>query len=257
MSELGPEARSLLDAARREERLRPGQKEAVKAAVAAALAVPAAAAATGGVGAAAKVGLLGSVAGRVVIGVALAGSAATATWVVTGRGPPAIERNAAEEVPPRLEAAPPPTTAEVGPEVEAPPLESAPAPPEARPPRPRRARAPAAKPEPSATPAPSPAEDPSPEPSCSLRAEVLLLQKGQLALSAGRPEEALGLFLQHRQRCPEGTLHEERDAGRIIALCQLGRSAEAKAEREAFARGSPRSPHLLRIERACDARAPQ
>jgi hypothetical protein len=85
----------------------------------------------------------------------------------------------------------------------------------------------------------------------------MLLQKGQLALSAGQPEEALGLFLQHRERCPEGTLHEERDAGRIIALCQLGRSAEAKAEREAFARGAPRSPHLLRIERACDPRAPR
>lgn len=255
MSELGPEARSLLDAARREERLRPGQKEAVRAAVVAALAVPAAAAATGGVGAAAKVGLLGSVAGRVVIGVALASSAATATWVVAGRGPPAVERVAPPAASPRLEALPPPAQVELAPEVEVPGSE--PAPPEAHPLRPRRVRAPAAKPELSATPAPSPAEDLRPEPSCSLRVEVMLLQKGQLALSAGRPEEALGLFLLHRERCPEGTLHEERDAGRIIALCQLGRSAEAKAEREAFLRSAPRSPHLLRIERACDARAPQ
>jgi hypothetical protein len=70
----------------------------------------------------------------------------------------------------------------------------------------------------------------------SLRDEITLLQEAQGALAAGDRARALELFEAHRRRFGDGGLRAERLAGRAIALCGAGPSAEAKrAAAELFA----------------------
>jgi 2-oxoisovalerate dehydrogenase E1 component len=48
---------------------------------------------------------------------------------------------------------------------------------------------------------------------------------------------------------------EEREAERVIALCDLGRDAEARAAAQAFLRDRPRSPLSARVRESCGARS--
>jgi hypothetical protein len=88
-------------------------------------------------------------------------------------------------------------------------------------------------------PAAIPAEDP-------LAAETRHLREAHGALQAGDPQKALALLDEQG-----GQLGEERAAARVLALCQLGRTAELEAARAAFLRDHPRSPLADRVRGRC------
>jgi len=104
--------------------------------------------------------------------------------------------------------------------------------------------------------APAPPQ-PSAAPTASARTlsdEMALLQEAQRELQAGHADRALALLREHEQRYAAGTLIEEREAARVLALCRLGRTDEARAAAERFAVRFPRSPHRARVLTACAAR---
>jgi hypothetical protein len=82
-------------------------------------------------------------------------------------------------------------------------------------------------------------------------AETALLESAQRELASGQGERALELLERHEAQFPNAALSEERAFARVIALCQLGRSVEARASAEAFLRLAPRSPLLPRLRNSC------
>jgi hypothetical protein len=110
-------------------------------------------------------------------------------------------------------------------------------------PRPHRVPAPSASPEPTPPPAPI---DPG-----SLAEETRLLRQAQEAFDRGDAQGALALARQHEAKYPNGTLYEERMVLRILALCALGRPAEAGAVARQVLRSAPGSPHLAGIRASC------
>jgi hypothetical protein len=94
-------------------------------------------------------------------------------------------------------------------------------------------------------PPPAPAASPAPEED-PLAAETRRLREAHSALQAGDPQKALGLLGEQG-----GQLGEERAAARVLALCQMGRVAEAESARAAFLREHPRSPLADRVRSGC------
>src|SRR5690606_3551845 len=127
---------------------------------------------------------------------------------------------------------------------------AAPAPSATPVPAPQLSVAPPAQPAPhdaSAVPAPASTLTPAPprtnEPSTKARStrlaeEVAILSRATSALHAGRADEALAAATEHQRKFPAGMLAEERIAVRAQALCLLGRTGEAE---RALARLSPSS----------------
>ncbi|MCH9682210.1 MAG: hypothetical protein K0V04_12300 [Deltaproteobacteria bacterium] len=107
-------------------------------------------------------------------------------------------------------------------------------------PSPTGKRGPVAAPRPTAEPtaAIDPTEEPTPQ---SLAADLRLLQQARTALRGGHGVQALEHVRRHRQRHPESTFSEERDATEVMALCALGRTTQAKARAVEFQRRFPRS----------------
>jgi hypothetical protein len=87
-----------------------------------------------------------------------------------------------------------------------------------------------------------------------VEAELVLLGKAQRALSSGAAARALELTEQHARAFPAGTLSEERQATRIVALCALGRVSEGRAEGRAFLARSGSSPLAERVRTACSSK---
>jgi hypothetical protein len=85
--------------------------------------------------------------------------------------------------------------------------------------------------------------------------ELELIDRAERELGRA-PDRALEIAIEHAQAYPAGTLAEERDAIRIVALAQTGRVAEARERAQAFASAHPGSPYARRIENAL-ARASQ
>ena len=81
----------------------------------------------------------------------------------------------------------------------------------------------------------APTPSPKPEP----HNELLLLQQAREALKGDRPDEALRLLDRHRARHPDSQLARERQRTRLLALCALGRIADATTEADAH--GLPRA----------------
>lgn len=101
--------------------------------------------------------------------------------------------------------------------------------------------------------APAPAPRRSPVASEGVAGEVRLLRAAQDALRAGQPAVALRLVDRHAARYPRGAaLVEERSAARILALCGLGRQAEARHATERFMRQWPHSPLASRVQAECN-----
>jgi hypothetical protein len=84
-------------------------------------------------------------------------------------------------------------------------------------------------------------------------AETRLVRQGLAALHAGDPARALALFDEHARSFPAGVLSEERAGERVIALCALGRVAEARAAARDFGTAYPHSPLVARIDPSCAA----
>jgi hypothetical protein len=93
-------------------------------------------------------------------------------------------------------------------------------------------------------PAPSPALD-------SLDPELTVLRQAQEDLRAGLPAQALRRLAEYDRRFGKGTLNEERRAIGAIALCQAHPGPAAQAQAERFLRAAPQSPLVGRVRSAC------
>jgi hypothetical protein len=103
---------------------------------------------------------------------------------------------------------------------------------------------PAAKRSPVPTKAPATAED-------TLEAEMQRLREAHGALNNGDPARALALLDAQSTDFEGGQLREERAAARVLALCKLGGTDRAGEEARHFLRDNPRSPLADRVRAAC------
>jgi hypothetical protein len=85
----------------------------------------------------------------------------------------------------------------------------------------------------------------------SLAEETSLLHAAQRELARKNTSVALELLEEHATRFPQGALAQERRAARVLALCDLGRTAEARRAAEAFVRAAPQSPLVPRLRGSC------
>jgi len=83
----------------------------------------------------------------------------------------------------------------------------------------------------------------------TLRAELALLREVQAALKRGDGAAALRALDAHRTK--DRTLQAERSAARILALCQVGLTAEAQKAATEFARRHPSSLQREAIANSC------
>lgn len=104
-------------------------------------------------------------------------------------------------------------------------------------------------PEPTTTPDP-PRRRPAAEP--SLRPEeVASFRRAQALLADGDAEAALRALDEHGRRFPGGFFEEERSLSRAVALCDVGRVAEARAARDEFIKARPSSHLGERMRKIC------
>ncbi|MCY1060849.1 hypothetical protein [Nannocystis sp. SCPEA4] len=87
-------------------------------------------------------------------------------------------------------------------------------------------------------------------------AELVLIQKIKDALDADQPAAALAAIEAHAREFVRGSLAEEREALRVVALCDAGERARGERAREAFLRAYPRSAYRERVRAACPLAAP-
>lgn len=107
---------------------------------------------------------------------------------------------------------------------------------------------------PARTTSPARPSDPStsePSPSDGLGVETELLRRASTELAAGNASAALRTTIDHARRFPDSTLADLRTALRIEALCELGKTEQARGEAKLFLRERPGSPVAERIEKAC------
>lgn len=267
MTDLSPDARALLDAARGSDEPTDADRRRVKAAVMLSVASIGASSGAAAATEAAKAGGMGEAASGSAL-TATTGSAASATvsaklaalaiggvLVSAGAGiffatrpspstvaPPAsiltstLKQTAEPPPPPALEA-PPTAVADSG---DKPPA------------RPKRAPSQEAVPSPPASP-PSPSV--SGKPSFS-EAETSALRAIRSALRTGDAASAHRSYIDYETRFPDGVLREEATGLHVDVLCALGRIDEATAAATAFAQAYPASPHLPRVTRGCKESVP-
>lgn len=70
-------------------------------------------------------------------------------------------------------------------------------------------------------------------------------------MNADDPAIALQHLEEHARRFPHGVMEEEREAARIVALCQVGRADEARTLAARFLSERPTSPLAARVRAAC------
>lgn len=85
----------------------------------------------------------------------------------------------------------------------------------------------------------------------NLRAEVAAIGSANRSLRDGDPENALRILDEHASVLNDGALREETSVARILALCELGRQAEASADARRFLQSSPSSPLVPRVRASC------
>jgi hypothetical protein len=71
------------------------------------------------------------------------------------------------------------------------------------------------------------------------------------ALHKGDPARALVLLDEHARSYANGVLAEERAGERVIALCDLGRVAEARSAATDFLRAHAHAPLAGRVRASC------
>lgn len=110
---------------------------------------------------------------------------------------------------------------------------------------------------------PSPLQNPQPskaksiasagdaEPNDTLSEETQRLMEAHGALQGGDAEKALQLLDEKEAGATGQKLKEERAAARVLALCKIGRIDEANREAAVFLEKSPRSPLAERVRKAC------
>ncbi len=178
---------------------------------------------------------LGAVVAKSVAVVCVTGAVATGGWLTLRSSAPSPQPRPAVTAPAPAAPSPAPSLA--------PTPRVAPANPEL--PVPRKPARPVVRPEPKVT-APAPYQTPD-----RLREETEALRSAQQALRDGRARLALGLLEAQDARFPDGLLQQERAAARVLALCQAGSVAQARAQAESFERRWPRSALTARVRFAC------
>lgn len=227
MTDLSPEARAIVDAARAAEHPSAADKLRIQAAVAAGIAAGAAGTASAAGAASATGAASGAGLGKLALVVAIAGAIGTGGAWLGG----AFDRPDEREL--QLRPAP---AAELRVE-------------RAQPPAP-----PIAAPEPAAVAAPDP--DPKPRrprasPPGSIDQELALMFTARKALRDGDAAAALAALDEHAQTFPRGQTIQERESLRVLALCAAGRTDEARATAERFFERWPTSVHAERVRRSC------
>jgi RNA polymerase sigma-70 factor (ECF subfamily) len=96
-----------------------------------------------------------------------------------------------------------------------------------------------------------PAPVPEPTGPATVAAEADLLRRADAARKAGDSSQALNLLEEHRVRFPTGILVQEREAERVVVLCAMGRTGDARAAAAAFLRDWPHSPLAGRVRSSC------
>jgi hypothetical protein len=84
-----------------------------------------------------------------------------------------------------------------------------------------------------------------------LEGEVRLLEEADAELRRGDADAALARLSEHASRYPAGTLADEREGVRAIALCRAGRLAEGKAVADRFLAAARKSSLATRVRTAC------
>lgn len=265
MSGLGPDAREILRNGRDGDNPSPADRARIRAALMATIATSAAATASSAANAAAEVGLPASVGatkpfigsiwgglfgkGMLVVFLGAAGAGAIAAWPKTDSPPNAVTPHIPEKpVSPNI-ATPAPVPPQVSQEDIAEktndPKTIAPSPPD----RPKASN-PRSSPAPS-SPKASEVPEVSEESADTLIAETQRLRQAHGAMRGGDPEKALALLSEQSAENEGQKLRAERAAARVLALCKLGRVAEAHAEAAAFLAQNPQSPLADRVRKAC------
>lgn len=85
----------------------------------------------------------------------------------------------------------------------------------------------------------------------TLAQELSLLQRARRALNRNDARLALGIVKSLDERFPNGVLMEERSATRILSLCQLERTQEARDQGHRFLAAHPRSVYADRVRDSC------
>ena len=255
VSDLGPEARAILEDGRAGDDPSPADRARVKRALmrsiaaggvlSAASAKPAAAkgAAVNAAGKTISLGLSGKLIGAAV----LVGALGAGIAVARSRGEsPAAPLPAPAAAEPLVESAAPIEAPPSGPLASA---SDAPAPPTSAMPRDDVSNpAPKGLPRAPARSLPAPAASVAGEDPLVIATRRMREVNG--ALQAGNPEKAIALL---DEPSDSGELREERAAARVLALCKLGKHEEASAAAAAFLRDSPRSPLADRVRAGCPA----
>lgn len=253
MSGLSPEAQRILDAARDGDDPTRGDKERLRSAVLASVgaaaaigtggAASSAAAASAGAATAGTVAVSGAGAGVLVkvIGLAVAvgiagGTVALEPWNAGTTTASEFEHAPILETDTHEDPIPAPHTPRPEPEPE---------------PVPEITSPPAAAPVPEAPRRPRATAPPAPAPTSTLADELTLLRAAQGARRAGDPTRALAELDRHARLFPDGVLAAEAQAARVLTLCDLGRTDDARAQREAFLAAHAGSPLAARVQNAC------
>jgi hypothetical protein len=245
MNDLGPEARSILEAARGVEAPTRADRQRIKHAVLLRVATLGAVSTTAG-GAVAM-----SLATKVTVAaltVAVLGGGSVSLLVRKDRTAPPVSVASARTPSRTLHAAPNrPVAAPEAPAVVGDPRPKPVLPevrrrevvrPEVRP------TEPVSVPVTKITPAPVPALN-------SLDPELTVLRQAQEDLRAGLPAQALRRLAEYDRRFGKGALDQERRAIEAIALCQAHPGPAAQAQAERFLRAAPESPLAERVRSAC------
>ncbi|MFY0536093.1 hypothetical protein [Nannocystis pusilla] len=85
--------------------------------------------------------------------------------------------------------------------------------------------------------------------------ELMLIQQIKDALDADRPAAALAAIDAHARKFARGSLAEEREALRVVALCNSGEVARGERAQRAFMNAYPRSAYRERVRAACPVAA--
>jgi hypothetical protein len=244
MNDLGPEVRSMLEAARGAEAPTRADRERIKHAVLLRVATVGAASTVAGGAVAMTMATKVTVA---ALTVAVLGGGSVSLWAWKGRtaSPPALARVALAHTARRISPALP-TQPVVVPEAPAVAEEPRPKPvlPEMR--RREVARSEARPAETVSAPVAesAPALD-------SLDPELTVLRQAQEDLRAGLPAQALRRLDEYDRRFGKGALEQERRAIEAIALCQVHPGPAAQAKAGQFLRAAPESPLAERVRSAC------
>src|SRR5262249_27210808 len=94
-------------------------------------------------------------------------------------------------------------------------------------------------------------EQTPPRPTDALALEIALLRDARAALQRHDARKALALTEEYAERFANGTMRQEQIATRALALCALGRRADAIAAKRELERIAPRSPHLMQLRASC------